>query len=141
MKIYLIQHYYLCFWSCILIEVSILTQALLHIDQLSFQRMVVICMAHLCQLPDSCNCVYHQNRSFLTIMERSTDLSNTDSIITLTYEDRKRRGDGWYKLKVGLRGQITNHYGGLFKKKGNIISLTKKRRWLNLRTQGGELLK
>ena len=52
--------------------------------------MVVICMAHLCQLPDSCNCIDHQTRSLLTEMERSIDLSDTDSIVTLTYEDRKK---------------------------------------------------
>ena len=52
--------------------------------------MVVICMAHLCQLPDSCNCVDHQTRLLLTEMERSMDPSDTDSIITLTYEDRKK---------------------------------------------------
>ena len=103
--------------------------------------MVVICMAHLCKLPDSCNCIYHQTRSFLTEMERSIDLSDTDSIITLTYEDRKERGDGWYKLKVGLRVQITNHYGGLFKKKGKIISLTKKKAVVELENTGGRILK
>jgi len=103
--------------------------------------MVVIDMAHLCQLPDSCNCIDHQTRSFLTEMERSIDLSDTDSIITLTYEDRKKRGDGWYKLKVGLRVQITNHYGGLFKKKGKIISLTKKKAVVELENTGGRILK
>ena len=53
----------------------------------------------------------------------------------------KKRSDGWYKLKVGLRVQITNHYGGLFKKKGKIISLTKKKAVVELENTGGRILK